>query len=41
LDLGEYKKLAEYVLLKDERGEKYVIDAIGTLRDILINKLQS
>ena len=37
--IGQYRKLAEFVLLKDKRLEANIFDAVGALRENLIDKL--
>ena len=39
INIGQYRKLAEFVLLKDKRLENNVFEAIGALRDNLLDKL--
>ena len=36
---GQYRKLAEFVLLKDRQLEAHIFDAIGALRETLLEKL--
>ena len=39
LDLGQYKKLAEFIMMRDGREERYALETMGTLREMLKQRM--
>ena len=40
LDNGLYKKLAEFIMMRDHREERYALEMLGSLREILGQRLR-